>query len=343
MKILHTADLHLFSPLSANLNPHKAKIRRNEIFRTFERMTEFAEENRIRAFLISGDLFDNGTVGKSMIEDVEKTIASKPQISFFYLKGNHDQALAFQSKPDNLTVFENGFSSVSIEDVTIGGTDRTDFCDVSFRENRKNILMLHGDVKKDIELSKLKGMAIDYIALGHIHSFSEGRLDERTRYAYPGCPDSRGYDECGEKGVVVLETSYTGIKTSFHIFSSRIIEEIRVDVSDCGTTAEALKRCDEQLRFKAEDMMIKLVLCGKLNAENTINAEVIEEAYRKRFFDFKLMNCTSLAFNMHDYIKDDTLKGEFIRIVASSDKYSDEDKLKIAEVGLSALSGEDIW
>lgn len=342
MKILHTADLHLFSPLSANLDPYKAKIRRNEIFRTFERMTDFAEENDIKAFLISGDLFDNGTVGKGVRESVEKTIASKPQISFFYLKGNHDQELVFQSKPANLTVFENGFSSVSLDDVTIGGTDRADFSDVSFPESRKNILMLHGDINKQINLSQLKGKAIDYIALGHIHSFSEGRLDERTRYAYSGCPDSRGYDECGEKGFIVLDTCYSGIKTKFHGFSSRMIEELEVDISGCTTTAESLKMCDEGLSTKTDDMMIKLVLRGKLEAENTINTAIIEETYKKRFFDFKLLNCTSLAFDMQDYINDDTLKGELIRIISSSEKYSDEDKLKIAEVGLSALLGEGI-
>ena len=47
MKIIHTADLHLFSPMTANLSFDKAKIRNRELFETFERMVDFAKENGV--------------------------------------------------------------------------------------------------------------------------------------------------------------------------------------------------------------------------------------------------------------------------------------------------------
>ena len=41
---------------------------------------------------------------------------------------------------------------------------------------------------------------MDYIALGHRHSFSGINIAGRTHFAYSGCPQGRGFDELDEKG-----------------------------------------------------------------------------------------------------------------------------------------------
>ncbi len=46
---------------------------------------------------------------------------------------------------------------------------------------------------------------MDYVALGHIHAYSGARTAGRVPYAWPGCPEGRGYDECGEKGVIIAD------------------------------------------------------------------------------------------------------------------------------------------
>jgi DNA repair exonuclease SbcCD nuclease subunit len=49
----------------------------------------------------------------------------------------------------------------------------------------------------------VKASALTYLALGHIHkggSFHAGN----TLCAWPGCPMGRGYDEQGEKGVLIV-------------------------------------------------------------------------------------------------------------------------------------------
>lgn len=74
MKIIHTADLHLFSAMTANLSFDKAKIRNRELFETFERMVDFAKENGVGAFLIAGDMFDSVIVTPSMAEPVMTVI-----------------------------------------------------------------------------------------------------------------------------------------------------------------------------------------------------------------------------------------------------------------------------
>ena len=58
MRILHTADLHLGSPLSARLSGERQRERKNELFNTLSRMADKAKELGCGAVIIAGDLFD---------------------------------------------------------------------------------------------------------------------------------------------------------------------------------------------------------------------------------------------------------------------------------------------
>lgn len=62
------------------------------------------------------------------------------------------------------------------------------------------------DDSENLNLNRLRGKGIDYLALGHIHQHREEKLDDRGIYVYSGCLDGRGFDECGEKGFVLVET-----------------------------------------------------------------------------------------------------------------------------------------
>jgi len=53
MKIIHCADLHLDSQMTANLTKEQARERKREIIRTFTRMVEYAEKTGVRLIMIS--------------------------------------------------------------------------------------------------------------------------------------------------------------------------------------------------------------------------------------------------------------------------------------------------
>ena len=55
MKIIHTADLHIDSPLSLDLNPAFQKDRKRELLYNFERLINYANDNGVHIILISGD------------------------------------------------------------------------------------------------------------------------------------------------------------------------------------------------------------------------------------------------------------------------------------------------
>lgn len=349
MKIIHTADWHLDSPLTANLGADKSKKRKNELLNSFMRMTDFAKENGVDAILISGDLFDGVYASKGSKETVYNCIKSNPDIDFFYLRGNHDEEIKEFDEISNLKLFSKDFSTYECGEVVIGGCEKTPtpYHEIKFDEDKLNILMLHGEVRTTnadeiISISELCGKNIDYLALGHIHSFSAGRIDNRGEWAYPGCPDGRGYDECGSKGFLLLDTEDGKIKTEFIEFESRKIEEFSLDVTGADGTGEVLCRIENALSGVDKKEMIKVRLTGKVLPECQINTDYINERFSESFFDFRIYDETKVLYEPEKYRFDETLKGEFIRFTEACDDFSEEEKRKIIETGLKALSGEGL-
>ncbi len=52
--------------------------------------------------------------------------------------------------------------------------------------------------------AQIKDSELDYLALGHVHKGGSIQAGE-TLCIWPGCPMGKGFDETGEKGVVITE------------------------------------------------------------------------------------------------------------------------------------------
>ena len=126
MKIIHCADLHLDSQMTANLTKEQARERKREIIRTFTRMVEYAEKTGVRLIMISGDLFDTRNVSALARNTVRDMICTHPQIDFLYLRGNHDSD-NFLSKleevPDNLLLFSDTWTAYRYGNIVISGIE----------------------------------------------------------------------------------------------------------------------------------------------------------------------------------------------------------------------------
>ena len=205
MKLIHCSDLHLDSPLGSNFTPEKARVRSAELRAAFARLVDFAIAEQVDAVLIAGDLFDSTCVSAHTAAFVAEQIGRAKDVTFFCLRGNHDSsrdlfdALAL---PSNLKIFGSDWTGYDCGNVRITGIEpdrqswETCFDTLALPEDRFNILMLHGQISTQpgrelIPLPMLKNKHIDYLALGHIHSYQEGKLDDRGIYCYSGCPEGR--------------------------------------------------------------------------------------------------------------------------------------------------------
>ena len=364
MKIIHTADLHLDSKMNANFPLNKAVERRHELLKNFERMVEFSKENGVEAILIAGDLFDSDLVSNLALNFVEGQIRNNPEITFYVLKGNHDDKIIssqIKNKPDNLRLFNDEWTSYELSKsgrVKLYGAqfnEKEQFLEKSFILEDKddiNLVVLHGQISEsgetgendNINLRFFKNKGINYLALGHIHEYMKGRLDAEGIFVYPGCLEARGFDECSLHGFVLLDIDEEkkSIKDTFIPFSLRNFYEVNVDIEGALTSEDINFRIKEALKESGAEKkdIVRVKLSGFLFAESEKNPEYIKRTFRDEFYYFKLKDETKIKVNYEDYLYDKSLKGEFVRIVQASD-LSEEMKGKVISKGLITLRGEN--
>lgn len=355
MKILHCADLHMDSPMETHMTREQAAKRNAEILMSFQRMTEYAENENVRVVLIAGDLFDGERVTRRTVEGVLDAVRRTPQIDYLYVSGNHDDqtnAFADQEIPENFKRFTDKWNTIEYGDVAVSGIEITKnnastlYGQLPAQKSRVNIVMLHGQVSSacevdQVNLNLLKGKNINYLALGHIHTYSCEQLDCDGIYCYPGCLEGRGFDECGEKGFVVLDTDGRKITPIFIPFSSRKLHRVTVDITGATTNSavhQAMKRASQNIDKKD---MVEFILTGAADPSARIAKKYLYNLVESDFFFVKIKDETKLILDPKDYENDISLKGEFIRLVMASDA-GEADKIKIIRTGLEALAGEEI-
>lgn len=358
MKFIHCSDLHLDSKME-QLSSEKSKTRREEILRTFEKLCEYAKINDVKAVIIAGDMFDTSRVLVKTRQRVLSAISSATGVDFLYLSGNHDDDNFISQTeilPENLKVFTDEWATYSYGDVKISGVKFTNtnapfIADtLSLREEDFNIVTLHGQVAgynskeraEIISIPAFKNKHIDYMALGHIHTYAKGKIDQRGEYAYSGTLDGRGFDELGQKGFVLIDVMGGKAKFEFVDFSSRNLYEHTFDVQEYTTFIEAREELIKQLTANySKDSLIKVVLLGAHKPDFDIDKERLTDRLNELFFFAKVYDKTELKIEIEDYLLDKSVRGEFVRAVWESNLDS-EQKKKVILCGLSALKGEEI-
>ena len=353
MKIIHAADIHLGSKMDTRLGKDKAKERKAELRDSFDRMADYAESNGVSVIMLSGDIFDSDDPSKKDKESFYATVRAHPGIDFLYLKGNHDiKGLDFGERPANLKTFSDDWAYFEYGNVVIAGveireTNRSAFYSfLQLDKNKINIVMLHGqigesDSNSDINLKKLRGKNIDYLALGHIHKHEEGVLDDRGEYVYCGCLEGRGFDEPGEHGFELIDVEDGKITHRFTPFSIRIINVMDVDVSGSKDNFEALNKIKLAVKFD-ERNLFRINLVGELGYDAHDLAEEAEMKFTGYCYCLSVKDNTRRKIDLSAFENDLSIKGEFVRRVQRREEISDSDKATIISLGLNALDGKGL-
>ena len=355
MKFLHCSDLHLDSPLGSNFTPEKSRVRSAELRAAFARMVDFAIEECVDAVLIAGDLFDHSCASSRTVSFVAEQMARAKDVTFFYLRGNHDgprDVFDGINLPENVKTFRTHWTSYDCGDVRITGaepdrqTAEIDFGSLQLSLDRFNIVMLHGQISTQpgrdrIPLPMLRNRHIDYLALGHIHTYQTGKLDGRGIFCYSGCLEGRGFDECGQKGIVLLETVGDGIQYRFVPFASRTLHEVSVDISGMETAPRILSGMKAASAHISAEDLVKFTLTGTYTLQTQKDTDFLQKMLESDFWLVKIKDETSLKIDRESYECDASLRGEFVRCVLASTR-SEEEKSRIIRCGICALSGEEV-
>ena len=221
MKILHSADWHLDSPIQGRSEAQRAYLRR-ELLALPGKVAAACKAEGCRMMLLSGDIFDGPSTPES--RQAVKTALEEVGVPVFIAPGNHDPMgpegpWLREQWPKNVFIFtENRMVTVAVPELNCwvcGGAftrAESEGLLAGFRAEDPHAItlgILHGDPAQlhspycPITRQQVRNSSLDYLALGHIHkggAFREGR----TLCLWPGCPMGRGYDEQGEKGVQIV-------------------------------------------------------------------------------------------------------------------------------------------
>ena len=348
MKFIHCSDIHLDSKMERNLTAAQARERNAEVCATFARMAAFAAEQGVTAVLLAGDLFDSQRATAQTVGFVLDTVRNHPDVDFLYLRGNHDEAaFADRELPENFKTFGDCWTYHRYGNVIIAGMEAdADYEGLKLPEDTVNIVTLHGQISTQpgqelIALPKLKRKNIDYLALGHIHAYQTGKLDDRGSWCYCGCLEGRGFDELGRKGFVLVEVEERALHTEFVPFARRTLEEIPVDITGLVTVSQILAAAEQAAAGVSAENLVKITLTGGCTLETQKDLQFLKKMLEGRFWFLKIKDESRLQIEKESYEHDLSLKGEFIRLVMASDR-TEEEKERMILCGIRALSGEEV-
>lgn len=353
MKFVHCADLHLDTAFSGLSDGKSVAIRQAELRRTFLSVVDLAKE--ADALFIAGDLFDQDSIEAETIHTICRGFASLGDIPVFIAAGNHDP-LAEQSYyklmslPPNVHIFDTTVECFSVADcdiygVSFSGSVQQESILQSFQHtgDRPGVLVMHGNLGgadyNPIDRSLVEGSGLSYLALGHIHSHEETKIG-KTLCVYPGCPEGRGFDELGEKGVVCGEVTETGALTRFVPLCLRQYREVLLDVSGLLTHEEIIRMLRLEIASKVD--LYKVILIGE--TELIPDGDVIKEAFSDCFF-LKVNDRTKRPLDLAGLAKTPGIRGQFVEKMLSGQTASTGKEAlcrRALEYGLAALAGEKV-
>lgn len=351
MKLIHTSDIHLASSLTSRLPAAKALRRAQELWTSLAEICERGEALGAKAVIISGDLFDTQKITAKNLDTLLAIIERFSNLLFFYLPGNHERealSASLSALPENLFIFGSDWTYFELGDIRLCGRTQTarDMHKTLQLGPGKNIVVLHGELREHslengvIGIKDFSELDIDYMALGHYHSYSSTPLGRRGAAVYSGTPEGRGFDEAGEKGFCLIDASQHGISHKFIPCAKRRLIIKDVDVSSAERTAEVERLITNALLDIGEENIVRIKLVGSKGIQLKPDLALITARFEKRFFYFEIKDCTRLAAEAEDFRYDKSLRGEFIRLCLSDPGLEEELRQKIIYCGLSALDGE---
>lgn len=374
MKLLHASDFHLDSPLSG-LSPEKSALRRRELRELPARLARLAKEEGVDLMLLPGDLFDGARVYPETVRALADALRVMA-VPVFIAPGNHDffhpkSPYAAAHWPDNVYIFTQpdlqeislpalnctvhgcAFTAPHREDDPLSGFSAPD-------DGRLHLLCVHGEVGAagdyaPIDPKSLERSGVTYAALGHIHAAASGKAGH-TLWAYPGCPEGRGFDELGPKGALIVSF---GEPAQLGISSPDGPAMVSVGLGVQPVAAKFVPVCQRQYRIESVEAgsftaaipqgespdLVRFLLSGESRFSPDLTALTAQAA--PHFFHVELRDHTTLPTDLWARADEDSLTGLFLREMRqrldSADESEKNKLLLAARFGLAALEGgEDV-
>ncbi len=293
LRFLHTADIHLDSPLKGLESHEDAPVEqiRGATRRAFDHCIELAIEEAVDFVLIVGDLYDVDwkDYNTGLYFAGRMGMLKKAGIPVFIVSGNHDavnQITKTMPLPDNVTLFSaKKPQSIRLNDlgVTLHGQS---YKSRAVSENLAlqypgydpgffNIGLLHTSLTgreghaeyAPCTVDDLQSKGYDYWALGHIH---RREIVARNPWiVFPGNIQGRHIRETGPKGATLV-TVEDGRITEVQEYPLDVLRWVicQIDLSSCETTGSVCESVQQALEIELaqagdKPLAVRLILTGQ--------------------------------------------------------------------------------
>ena len=351
--ILHAADLHLDSAFSGRSEGATGRLR--AALRSIpEQICALCARESCDLLLLSGDVFDSAPTVESL--RLLRQALTRISIPVFIAPGNHDfytpnSPWALEKWPENVHIFTRpAVESVVLPelDCRIYGAAFTAMdCDPlleNFRlegDEKYHIAVLHGDplLQKSpynpITQAQVVASGLDYLALGHVHKQGAFRAG-KTLCAWPGCAMGRGYDELGEKGVLLVTVADT-VSTRFVPLCGPRFYDVEAEVETVPDAAIA-----SQLPAIGNDDFYRITLTGECETPDLSKLT----AQFAQFPNLELRDHTQPPVDLWACAGADSLEGVYFGMLKDALREQDEESHRIillaAKISRKILDGGEV-
>jgi exonuclease SbcD len=347
LRLLHTADVHL-GARHADLGD-RAATQRERQFAAFVAAVDLALAEKVDLFLVAGDLFDSNVQPRRSVERAAAQIRRlvDARIRIVIAPGTHDvfdrasiyraydlAALAGAVGSDLVTVLDPDHPEVVLKplDLIVHGrpfpTKRAPHSplrgmDVS-KDDRAawHVGLLHaalaipGQTEGDevvITNEEIAASHLDYLALGHWHSASQGKAG-RTIYAYSGAPEPVALDQdrAGKVLLVGLDApdGKKRVTVEERVVGRTRFERFEVEATSLGSQPALVAA----LAARADpDLVLDVQIIGVHPDELDLDADEVEAELADRFLKIRVRDRSVSALTEGAVPSAETVLGAFIR------------------------------
>lgn len=316
MKFIHTADIHLDSPLLglAAYKDAPADLLRTVTRDAFTRLVDHAIEETVDFMVIAGDLYDGGwkdyNTGHYFCREMGRL--HQVGIPVYLLFGNHDADSEMTKKltlPPNVHQFETRKANTFLIEALQVALHGRSYKEAATVENLAssypapvagwlNIGVLHTALEgyaahanyAPCSLAELTAKGYDYWALGHVHEHAV--LQQNPWVVFPGNLQGRHIRETGARGAMLITADATGIQSVERLLVDVLRwQVVSVDAAPATTLEDVVRLVGlafEQLIAETPDkiyLSVRVCIHGKTAAhgelfglESQLREEVLGQA-----------------------------------------------------------------
>ena len=320
IKLLHAADLHLDSPITGRSDAQAGYLRR-ALGSVPGMLADLCRKEKCNLAVLSGDIFD--APPSSATVRCLKQALEEMAVPVFIAPGNHDPFTTGcvwdrEIWPDNVTVFRQQTPvriplpqlDCEIYGAAFQGMDCPGLLE-NFRakgQYKHRIGVFHGDPShavspyNPITAPQVRDSWLSYLALGHIHKAGSFRAGD-TLCAWPGCPMGRGFDEPGEKGVILV-TLDEKVSARFVPLDTPRFYDLDARVED-----DAAKALEKVLPPAGNHHFYRVTLTGSCEP---LDLRTLDDSF-PQFPNLELRDRTYAHRDPWENAGEDTLEGMFFR------------------------------